>query len=391
MTLRELREKRAKAVADARAVLDAAEAAGRAMNGEEQRSWDGFMADADTLKATIERRERLEDEERSLEKSNGRRIIDETARKQTSDELRSWLLSGEGDLKLELRAQAIGTDSAGGYLVPEGFSGQVEVALKAFGGIRNAAQIIRTESGNDLPFPMLDGTGTKGRMLGENVAASETDLVFGATTFKAYKFSSDLIRVPVELLQDSGVDLAAIVGAQLGERIGRITNEKYTIGTGTNEPHGIMVAAPVGVTGASTTAVTYDELVDLIHSVDPAYRAGASFMFSDATLKVIRKLKDADNRPLWEPSLKAGVPDMLLGYPVVINQEVAAMAAGAESIAFGDLSKHVIREVRDVTLVRLNERYADQHQVGFLAFYRGDSRYLNAGTGPVKLFSNAAA
>lgn len=388
MSLQNMREKRAKLVADARAIYEKASTESREPTAEETRSFDAFMSEADTVKANIDRLEKLENEERALEASNGRRTS--TLITKTSDELRSWLLTGSGEYNLELRAQSAVTDAAGAYTVPEGFAGEVEVALKRHGGIRNAASILRTASGNDLPYPTLDDTANEGRQLAENTAVTETDLTFGQIVFKAFKFSSDAIKVPVELLQDTGVPLEAIIGAQLGERIARLTNKKFTIGTGTGEPHGIMVAAATGVTGASTSTVTYDELIDLIHSVDPAYRANASFMFNDATLKVIRKLKDADNRPLWEPSVKAGVPDMLLGYPVIINQEVASMAAGAESIAFGDLSKHTIREVRGITLVRLNERYMDAHQVGFLAFYRGDSRYLNAGTGPVKLFTNAA-
>ena len=144
-----------------------------------------------------------------------------------------------------------------------------------------------------------------------------------------------------------------------------------------------------GTTG-QTTSVIYDDLVDLTHSVDPAYRAGAKFMMNDSSLKVVRKLKDSQNRPLWEPSVQAGVPDSLLGFPVVTNQDVATMAANAKSILFGRLDKYKTRIVKDVTILRLVERFAENLQVAFLLFMRADGALLDAGTNPVKYYANSA-
>ena len=145
----------------------------------------------------------------------------------------------------------------------------------------------------------------------------------------------------------------------------------------------------VGQVG-QTTSVIYEDLVDLEHSVDPAYRAEAEFMFHDDTLKVLKKLKDADGRPLWLPGVAVREPDTILGYNYVINQDMPIMAANAKSILFGDFSKYMIRDVMDLMLLRLVERYADFAQVGFIAFSRHDGDLLDAGTNPIKHYANSA-
>ena len=154
-----------------------------------------------------------------------------------------------------------------------------------------------------------------------------------------------------------------------------------------------VTASSVGKTGATgqTATVIYDDIVDLVYSVDKAYRQNAKFMMNDSTVKAIRKLKDGNGLPLWQPTLQAGEPDSLIGYPVVINNDVAAMAASAKSILFGDFKKYKVRRVKDVTLLRLVERYAEAHQVGFLAFARFDGDLLDAGTDPIKHYANPAS
>jgi HK97 family phage major capsid protein len=185
---------------------------------------------------------------------------------------------------VEARALATQTGSAGGDTIPTGFQPSFEAALLQFGGIRNAADIMRTATGNPLPWPTGNDTSNKGVMLGENVAvATNTDPSFGLVMWNAYKFTSKMILVPVELMEDSAFDLPSIIGGMCGERIGRIQADYFTTGTGAAQPKGIVTAATVGKTTASATAIKYDELVDLVHSVDPAYRNGPSvgFMFHD--------------------------------------------------------------------------------------------------------------
>jgi HK97 family phage major capsid protein len=190
-------------------------------------------------------------------------------------------------------------------------------------------------------------------------------------------YTSKLVRVSLQLLNDNAFDLESWLAGVLGRRIGRAQNQHFTTGTGTAQPEGVQTNAVIGKTGATgqTTSVTYDDLIDLIHSVDPAYRNSgrAQFMLNDASLSAARKLKDGQNRPLWEPSIQVGTPDGLLGYGYTINQDMPVMAANAKSIMFGDFyAGYLIRDVQDVQLLRLAERYADYLQVGFLAFARTD-------------------
>jgi HK97 family phage major capsid protein len=294
----------------------------------------------------------------------------------------------------DIRAAQTVTTSGGGYLVPQGFSGQLEEALKSFGGMLEAAEIVNTESGNPLPWPTVNDTGNVGELLGINTAAASQDFSFGQVNLNAYKYSSKIVLVPIELLQDSAFDLNAFVARKLAERIGRIWNTHFTVGTGSGQPNGVVTAATSGKVGTTgqTTSVIYDDLVDLFHSVDPAHRAskGCRFMLNDASLKVIKKIKDSQGRPLWQAGLAGGTPDMILDKPYTINQDVATMAANAKSILFGDFSKYKIRRVMDTTVLRLTERYAEFGQVGFIAFSRADGNLIDAGSHPVTYYANSA-
>lgn len=284
--------------------------------------------------------------------------------------------------------RALGTQIAasGGALIPDGFVNNLEMALLQFGGMRTVADVLRTDTGNNIPWPTSNDTSNEGAILGEaTTVGSSVDPTFGATTFHAYKYSSKLVQVAVELLEDSAFNLAAELGRMLGERIGRITNRHFTVGTGASQPWGLVPSATVGVTTASASAIAADEILTLVHAVDPAYRPGSVFMMLDSTLLALRKLKDGNGQYLWQPGFQAGMPDMLLGYPVVANQHMAAIAASAKVIAFGALNKYKIRDVSGFRLRRLVERYADTDQEGFIAFSRHDGNLLDAGTHPVQV------
>lgn len=411
----ELREQRAKLINDARELLNKAETESKDLTREDESRWDAMMSDADKLKGEIDRLERQADAEKSLEeriyKRAGREnIAPGEAEKRDeiesgafrnwlkggmsalTDEQRSHMLNRQSNLPSEARALATGTDAAGGYLIPEGFRRQLEEAMKAFGGMREAAFVFGTETGNPLPMPTVNDTTNKGAILAENTQVTEQDVTFGSLTLDAYTYTSKLIRVPFQLLQDNAFDLQAYLARALGERIARITNEHFTTGTGTSQPRGVVVASTAGKTGTTgqTTSIIYDDLVDLEHSVDPAYRRGAIFMANDSSIKVVKKLKDSDGRPLWVPGIAVREPDTILGYRYVVNQDVASMAANAKSVLFGDFSKYLIRDVLGITMVRLNERYADYLQVGFMAYSRHDGDLLDAGTNPIKHYANSA-
>jgi HK97 family phage major capsid protein len=288
------------------------------------------------------------------------------------------------------------TTTTGGYTVADATMQALEQALLAFGGMRQVATILRTDTGGPLPIPTTNDTTAKGRLISENSVTTETEMTFGQLVLDSWKYSSDYILASVEFLQDSSIDVPGFLGTALGTRIARLQNDHFTTGTGSSQPNGIVTAATTSsVTFAGTSTIIYDDVVNLIHSVDPAYRNNGRFMFHDGALKMLKKIKvlqysgDTTGYPLWQPSLTMGQPDMIGGYPYIVNQSMTTPATGVKSILFGDFSKYIIRDVRDVTLLRLDERFAEYHQVAFLAFARSDGDLLDAGTHPVKYGTQA--
>ncbi|MBN2024075.1 MAG: phage major capsid protein [Pirellulales bacterium] len=291
----------------------------------------------------------------------------------------------------EGRAMSATLGGSGGGFVPEGFVRSLEVALLAFGGIRQAAEIFRTETGEPTPWPTMDDTTNEGELVGESKEVATADPKVGQVLFHAHKYSSKAVLVPQELLEDSAFDLPSILGAMLGERLGRITAKHCTTGDGNGRPFGIVPAATVGKTTAAATAITYDELLGLEHSVDPAYRIDSSYMMHDNVILALRLLKDENGLPLWQSNIAEGRPDRLGGRPIFINQAMdASLVANAKTVLFGQLSKFKIREVRGVRLYRLQERYREKDQDGFVAFLRLDGHLLDAGSHPVKALQQHA-
>ena len=295
------------------------------------------------------------------------------------------------------------TGSEGGFTVHTEVATSVVDLLKQFGGMREAATVIRTSMGNPQSWPTSDGTSETGEQVAENVTSTNANLVFGTVAVTCYKFSSKSVAVPIELLQDSVVDIEAFVLNRLVTRLGRIMNTRFTLGTGSSQPNGLITASGTGVTAANTTsqvtAIIYDSLVNLVHSVDPAYRANnaGKFMMNDASIGVIRKIKDGQSRPIFVPGYESTIPgasgsapNTLLGHEIIVNQDMAVMAAGAKSIAFGDLSKYLIRDALDVEIQRYTDSvYASKGQVGFQAWARAGGNLLDSAS--VKLFVNAAS
>ncbi|MFI6296715.1 phage major capsid protein [Nonomuraea sp. NPDC050790] len=303
-------------------------------------------------------------------------------------EQRELLAAGYG----EVRAQGTVIDTAGGYLVPEGFRNTMTETMVAFGGIMNICTVISTGTGQDLPWPTNDDTGNKGAILAENTQITEQDVVVGQRKLSAYTYTSKLVRVALQLLQDSVFDLEAWLPGVLGTRIGRAVAEHLATGTGVDQPLGITTGGTVGKTGAvsATAVITYDDTIDLEHSVNSAYRANARYVMADSMLKLLRKLKDSDGRPIWVPIPAPGFPATINGHPYTIDDGMPAPAVSAKSIAFGDFKRgYIVRRVQDVQLQILRERYADYLQVGFHGFSRLDGRIDDAGA--IRLFQHGAA
>lgn len=405
--IKKWREQRAKLVGEARehfAVMNDTDKP-EADRTAAQAKWDKAMSDADSLFAKITNSERMLDAE---EEQEGRLAARADQRGVSADQLntedqayadawRVWLAQGPAGLTTEQNelirahrenlpkgAQTTTPGTGGGVTVPETTQAAVERALKQFGSVRRAATVLTMTSGEALILPTNDDTANKGARIGENVAVAEQDTVFGNKQLDAYIYTSKLIRIPIPLIQDSSVDIEGYIGSLLGERIGRIEEEEFTSGDGASKPNGIVTASLFGNTAAAAAAIAYVDLIELEHSVNPAYRQGSKYMLGDTALKVLKKLVDGEGRPLWVPGVATKEPDTINGYPYEINVEMAAPASAAKSMLFGRLDKYLIRDVGNVIMMILRERFAEYFQIGMVGFHRTDGELLDAGQGPVR-------
>lgn len=372
----------------------------------DQATYDNSLAEIDAIDAKIAR---INDINAKIASDTRTNDVAEVAAKRGRDEgndglkvYAKWLKGGDKALNSDdwnaiRNTMSTTTGSEGGFTVDTQVADSVINALKAFGGMRQVSTVIATSGVGSMSFPTSDGTAEVGELIAENGSATDLDIAFGTVGLPAYKFSSKVVSVPIELLQDSNVDIEAFVQGRLVERIGRITNQLFTTGSGSAQPNGVVTGATVGVTAANgtsqVTAVTYDSLVNLQHSVDPAYRQGGGWMFNDNTLRDLRKIKDGSGRPIFVPGYEdgnpGGSPDRLLGAPITINQDVADMAASARSILFGDYSGYYIRDVMALELYRFTDSaFTKQGQVGFLAWMRSGGNLVD--TNKVRAFVNAA-
>ena len=412
-SIQQLREQRTQAAAKARQMIDSIQS--EDWSADNTTAYDAIMADIDDIDSQINRHQKLLDTEAANRTrvenraDNAAISIDNAQANQEMETgiFNSFLRGGKGSLNNEQRdyldnkkkiqgAMSTTTDAEGGYLVPDGFSGLLLEELKQFGGVRNVARILRTATGNTIEWPTVNATAQVGELLAENTTSNTLDVTFGVKSLDAYRYSSKDIAIPFELLQDNQIDLEGYIIKLLGERIARITNQHFTTGTGTGQPNGVVTASSEGKEGTATqtTTVIYDDLVDLIHSIDPAYRQtrGCNFMFHDSTLKALKKLKDSDGRPLWVPGLAVAEPDTILGYGYTINQDMAVMAASAKAILFGDFSSYIIRDVMDLTLFRMTDSaYTKLGQVGFLSMSRHDGDLMDSSGSVIKHFANPAS
>ena len=396
--MKALIEKRSAAAVQMRTLVETAEKEDRGLSTEERSQWDAMDSDVTNIEARLGDLKKVSDLDKfdyAVSSENREAPKKETSRLEAFNAFtRSHpdtapLTADVRQVMAEMRAQTVGTPASGGYLVPEEWASGIESAMKAFGGIRNVATIISSTSGDALHMPTDDDTSNVGAILGENTQDAEQDVTFSELVLNAYKYTSNIIRVPVELLQDSAFNVDGFLQRKFGERLGRATAAHYATGTGTAQPNGLFTAATSGKTAAANNAITYLELLDLKHSVDPAYRGNARWVMNDSTLAVLKKLVDLDGRPLWAPNIVDGSPGMLDGDLVVIDQGAPSIATITTPIAYGDMSKYIIRDVAGFTMTRLVERYADFYQVGFLAMLRTDGDLLDAGQGPVKKLTMA--
>lgn len=298
----------------------------------------------------------------------------------------------------EQRALATSQGSSGGYLVPKDMLPDLEKQLAIWGPMLdgdNVSTVLRTESGNTMTLPAVDYTDERGNLKAENgevLDDGSKDPQFTEKQLDAYVYPSGIVRVSLEMLEDSAWDMESLLDELFGESLGRTGNEVLTIGDGNNKPNGILNAAQSGKTANAQTAITGDELIDLQHSVNAAYRKSPKclWQFNDTTLAVLRKLKDNDGNYIWQAAnMQSGEPAQLLGHRYEINPAIPDIAAGATPVLFGDHSKYYVRRAGGPRMVRFGEKYMNQMQVGFMSFIRIDGECRN--TSAIKKLTMAAA
>ena len=412
-----IREKRAQAAQAMQAIVSDAEEADRGLNDEEKTKWDGLATDIKSMDERLEHiRAANELDDILAEPVNPMPVENRNYRDGTGDGSPAEFFpesqrgpnhdTGENDqyagafdrfmrncepgltglsdtdravLRKNYVTERAGSNpgSAGGYLIPERMGNRIIETMAVFGGLRQVATVMPTSSGEAIGFPTNDDTTQKAVIVGESQDVGETDITFGQEKIASYKYSTKVLRIPFELLQDSAFPLDRFIARKFGQRLGRGTSEHYAVGTGTGQPTGIATAATVGHTAASATEVTYRDLARLKHSVDPAYRGNAKWVFNDALLLLLKEMEDTQGRPLWKPAIATDAPDLIDGDSFIIDQGIEAPAAGAVAAVYGDISEFVIRDVRGIMMMRLYERYAEFGQVGYLAFFRTDSNLMD--------------
>ena len=382
----ELREKRAKAWETAKAFLDAKRGADGLLAAEDVATYEKMEADVVNLGKEIDRLERQAALDAELSKPVNTPLTgkpaapagEEKTGRASAEYRRSFWNAMRSKMPSHeiMNALQIGTDSEGGYLVPDEYERTLVEALEEENVFRQLAKVIQTSSG-DRKIPVVATKGTAS-WIDEEGAYTESDDSFGQVSIGAYKLGT-MIKVSEELLNDSVFDLESYIAREFARRIGTKEEEAFFTGDGTGKPLGILAAsggAETGVTAASATAVTADELMDLFYSLKSPYRKNAVWILNDSTIKAIRKLKDNNGQYLWQPSLVAGTPDTILGRPVKTSAYMPAIAAGAKTIAFGDFSYYWIADRQGRSFKRLNELYAANGQVGFLGSQRVDGKMI---------------
>lgn len=426
--LNELRQEYNQSVKLMRDLHNAAENEKRGFTADEKAKYDSANTGLEELRSRIEREEELTSQEARMAKAidpskegtlDDPTVHDAQARGgKPADKydmaFRSYLVNGQEGLTSEQRSLLTEkrdlslTGASGGFTVPQGFYNTLIETQRAYGAFLNpgVATILETDSGNPMPVPLEDDVANSAAIVAEAASlTTSTDATFANLTLGAFTYRA-LVRVSLELLQDSAFDMEAYIARKLGIRLGRGFNAHATTGTNSGQPQGVFnasVGASIGHTAATgnTTAFPYISLVQTEHSLDPAYRANAQWMFNDVVLQGLKMQLDTTGRPIWQPNYTLGEANAInkfggtiLGYNYTINQDAPVMAANARCVAFGDFGYYMVRRVRNMMLIRASERFIDQGQIGFYVFARLDGKYANptatASRSPIRLGANSA-
>lgn len=384
-TILELREKRAKAWDTAKAFLDTKRGGDGLLSAEDTAAYEKMETDVVALGKEIDRLERQAAIDAELGKATTSPITnvpskdteEKTGRASAEYRKAFWNVMRSKNPHYDvMNALQVGTDSEGGYLVPDEFEQTLVEALQQENIFRSLANVITTSSG-DRKIPVVASKGTAS-WVDEEGTIPESDDSFGQVSIGAYKLAT-MIKVSEELLNDSVFNLESYITQEFARRVGNKEEEAFFVGDGTGKPTGILAAsngAQVGVTSAGATAITLDEILDLFYSLKAPYRNRATFVMNDATVKAIRKLKDTTGQYLWQPSIQAGTPDTILNRPLYTSAYVPVIAAGAKTVVFGDFSYYWVADRQGRVFKRLNELFAATGQVGFIATQRVDGKLI---------------
>ena len=389
MTITELIEKRNKAWNAAKAFVETKRDADGILSDEDAKTYAEMEQKVKSFSAEIERMQAMEAMEKGLalptstpitaKPMNGKAEDDDekTGIKSKAYSKNFWNAMREKNLRPEVQnALQEGTDSEGGYLVPDEFEHTLVEALEEENVFRKLAHVINTASG-DRKIPVVATKGSAS-WVDEEGSITESDDSFTQVSIGAYKLGT-LVKVSNELLNDSVFDLEKYISKEFARRIGVKEEDAFFNGDGSGKPTGIFNStggAQVGVTAASTSSITADEVIDLFYSLAAPYRKNAVWVVNDATIKAIRKLKDGNGNYLWQPALTSGTPDTLLGKPVYTSTAVPTIAAGAKVMAFGDFSYYWIADRQGRIFKKLTELYAATDQTGFIGTQRVDGKLI---------------
>lgn len=382
--IQELREKRATVWEQAKKFLDERRQESGLISPEDNATYEKMEQEVMDLGKEVERLERQEMMDRELSAAVSKPLSsrpEKSKEEKTGRATDAYKSSFWGAMRNKVNpsvqnALQIGQDSEGGFLVPDEYEQQLIQALEEANVMRRLCHVINTSYG-DRKIPVVASHGSAAWM-DEESAFQESDDTFTQVSLSAYKLGT-MLKVSDELLHDSYFDLEAYVAGEFARRIGAAEEAAFLTGNGSSKPTGLLNSAggaSVGVTAASPTAITMDEVIDLYHSLKSAYRSNSTFVVNDATVKAIRKLKDGQGQYLWQPSVTAGKPDTILNRPVITSQYMPTAAAGEKTILFGDFSYYWIADRQGRTFKRLNELYAANGQVGFLAWQRLDAKLI---------------
>lgn len=380
MTIIELRAKRNKAWEAAKAFAETHTTDRGTLSAEDNATYEKMEQEIIDLGVEIQRRERQEAMDAEMNKPVNKPLTTTPDNKKTK---KSGRASNEykEDFGRHLRGRAPihnvlseSVDQDGGYLVPEEFEKQIIRGIDETNIIRTIAKVITTAHDRKIPVSVNNSVAT---WTAENAAFTESNPTFGQKQIDAFKLT-DLVRVSTELLQDSAFDIEDYIIREFSYAFGVAEEQAFCVGTGLNQPTGIFTenGGQVGVTTASSTAITIDDVINLVYSLKAPYRKTAKFLMNDATVSLIRKLKDGNGAYLWQPSVQAGQPDKILGYDVYTSPFAPTIASGALAIAFGDFNNYWIGDRGGRTVQRLNELYATNGQVGYVATERVDGKVI---------------